>query len=370
MKIFFDHKIFVNQNYGGPSRYIVNLTSSLNKFEDLNAKIFAPLHINNYLDQNEIKKNKIGLKLPFSGMINNFYKIKKRVGKFDDHINRFLMKRFNPDIYHTTYYDKSQMSCPKKMVITVYDLIHELFSYEYGFPKNYLPKESILKQASHIICISENTKKDLINIYNVDPSKISVTHLATDFSNLEEKKNLKNIIGSKYFLFVGSRWKYKNFSNLLKAMSINKRLQKELKLVLFGGGSLKKEEINLINELGLNIKNIIHINGNENFLKSLYTNAEFLIYPSKYEGFGIPILESFSQNCPVLCSNTSSLPEVADDAALFFNPDEPEEISLTIDRFLQSSESRNILIGKGLERLKKFSWEKCAKQTLNVYQNL
>ena len=139
---------------------------------------------------------------------------------------------------------------------------------------------------------------------------------------------------------------------------------------MFGGGFLKKEEINLINELGLNTKNIIHINGNENFLKSLYTNAEFLIYPSKYEGFGIPILESFSQNCPVLCSNTSSLPEVADDAALFFNPDEPEEISLTIDRFLQSSESRNKLIGKGLERLKKFSWEKCAKQTLNVYQNL
>ena len=105
-------------------------------------------------------------------------------------------------------------------------------------------------------------------------------------------------------------------------------------------------------------------------VKSLYTNAEFLIYPSKYEGTGIPILESFSQNCPVLCSNTSSLPEVADDAALFFNPDEPEEISLTIDRFLQSSESRNILIGKGLERLKKFSWDRCAKQTLNIYQNL
>ena len=131
-----------------------------------------------------------------------------------------------------------------------------------------------------------------------------------------------------------------------------------------------KKKINLINELGLNTKNIIHINGNENFLKSLYTNAEFLIYPSKYEGFGIPILESFSQNCPVLCSNTSSLPEVADDAALFFNPDEPEEISLTIDRFLQSSESRNKLIGKGLERLKKFSWDRCAKQTLNIYQNL
>ena len=139
---------------------------------------------------------------------------------------------------------------------------------------------------------------------------------------------------------------------------------------MFGGGFLKKEEINLINELGLNTKNIIHINGNENFLKSLYTNAEFLIYPSKYEGIRNSNFRKFFAKLPVLCSNTSSLPEVADDAALFFNPDEPEEISLTIDRFLQSSESRNKLIGKGLERLKKFSWDRCAKQTLNVYQNL
>ena len=370
MKIFFDHKIFVKQNYGGPSRYFVNLASSLNKFENLNAKIFAPLHINNYLSQDKIKKNKVGFKMPFSNKINNSYKLKKEINKLNEQINKSFMQKFNPDIYHTTYYDKSRLSCSKKMVLTVYDLIHELFNYEYGFPQNYLPKESILKQASHIICISENTKKDLINIYNVDPNKVSVTYLATDFSNLEENKNLKNIVGSKYFLFVGSRWKYKNFSNLLKAMSINKKIQKDLKLVLFGGGSLKKEEINLINELGLYAKNIVHINGNENFLKSLYTNAEFFIYPSKYEGFGIPILESFSQNCPVLCSNTSSLPEIADNAALFFNPDEPEDISLTMDKFLESSDCRNVLIDKGLERLKNFSWNKCANQTLNIYKSL
>ena len=92
----------------------MNLTSSLNKFANLNAKIFAPLHINNYLDQNKIKKNKIGLKIPFSGKINNFYKIKKGINKFDDQVNKFLMKRFNPDVYHTTYYDKKPVKLPEE----------------------------------------------------------------------------------------------------------------------------------------------------------------------------------------------------------------------------------------------------------------
>ena len=370
MKIFFDHKIFVNQNYGGPSRYFVNLVSNLNNIKDIDAKIFAPLHINNYLKLLQIKKNKFGVKVPYSEKINKFNKIKKTLNQINEYLNKFFIKKFNPDIYHSTSYDRKPSFHSKKMVITIHDLIHELFRNDYGFSKNYLPKEFILKQASHIICVSENTKKDLINIYNVDPSRVSVTHLATDFNILDNKRNYKNIIDSKYFLFVGTRWKYKNFPNLLKAISINKNLQKNFKLVLFGGGPLKKEEVTLINELKLDIENIIHTDGNENLLKSLYANAEFLIYPSKYEGFGIPILESFSQNCPVLCSNTSSLPEVADDAALFFNPDEPEEISLTIDRFLDSSNSRNILIKKGLERLKRFSWNKCAEQTLNIYQNL
>ena len=370
MKIFFDHKIFVNQNFGGPSRYFVNLVSNLNKIRNIDAKIFAPLHVNNYLKLIKIKKNKFGVKIPYSEKINNFNKIKKTLNQINDYLNKFMIKKYNPDVYHSTYYDKSSLFHSSKMVITVHDLIHELFRNDYGFSKNYFPKEYILKQASHIICVSENTKKDLINIYNVNPNRISVTHLATDFPTLDNKEDYKNIIGSKYFLFVGTRWKYKNFPNLLRAISINKNLQKNFKLVLFGGGPLKKEEVTLISELKLKIENIIYINGDENLLKSLYAHAEFLIYPSKYEGFGIPILESFSQNCPVLCSNTSSLPEVADDAALYFNPDEPEEISFTMDRFIDSSSSRNMLVKKGSERLKKFSWNKCAEQTLNIYQNL
>ncbi len=370
MKIFFDHKIFVNQNYGGPSRYIVNLVSNLNQIENLKAKVFAPMHINNYLDQLKVKEKGLGFKIPMSTQINKYNKIKRKLMEANDFINKFSIKGFQPDIYHTTYYDKSSLSNSKNMVITVYDLIHELFRDEYGFSKNYLPKDIILKQACHIICISESTKKDLVNIYNINPKKITVIYLATNFSSYKNHKDFEKVIDGKYFLFVGSRWKYKNFSNLLKAISINSHLQKNYKLVLFGGGPLVKDEINLINELKINKKNIVHLNGNEYFLKSLYKNAEFFIYPSKYEGFGIPILESFSQSCPVLCSNTSSLPEVAGDAVLFFNPNEPEEISSTIDKFISSIENKNILIKKGLKRLNLFSWSKCAQQTFKVYQKI
>ena len=109
---------------------------------------------------------------------------------------------------------------------------------------------------------------------------------------------------------------------------------------------MKKEEINLINELGLNIKNIIHINGNENFLKSLYTNAEFLIYPSKYEGFGIPILEAMSLGCPVISSNVSSLPEVYGNAALGFSPNSSDELINCINKVVFDSFQRDQLIEK------------------------
>ena len=115
---------------------------------------------------------------------------------------------------------------------------------------------------------------------------------------------------------------------------------------------------------------ITHINGDENLLRSLYKNAEFFIYTSKYEGFGIPILESFSQNCPVLCSNTSSLPEVAGDAAIYFNPDDYTSISEAIEKIIYSNNEKGNLIKKGRERLKLFSWEKCAEETNKVYKKI
>jgi len=372
MKIFFDHKIFVNQNYGGPSRYITSLVDQLNNNKNINARIFAPFHINNYLSKLHQKKINPSFKLPFSDQINKFYKVKKKLMLANGLINKYIFKKFNPDILHTTYYDDDFFPNNKKIVLTVHDLIHEIFRADYGFKKSYLPKRKMIDRADHIICVSESTKIDLINYYNVPDNKITVIYHSSPFEN-DEKQTYKmdiNILNEKYFLYVGSRWKYKNFSNLLKTLKFNTSILKNYKLVLFGGGRITNSEINQIKKLDLNIDNIIHFSGNEKLLKNLYRHAEFLIYPSKYEGFGIPVLESFSQECPVICSNTSSLPEVAGDAALYFDPNDVSSISDSITKITSSEEIKRIYIQKGLKRLQSFSWEKCANETINVYNNL
>jgi glycosyltransferase involved in cell wall biosynthesis len=156
----------------------------------------------------------------------------------------------------------------------------------------------------------------------------------------------------------------------LKALNLNKKIFINHQLVLFGGGKITNDEIKKILDLNLDPKNIIQLNGDDNLLKTLYQNSEFFIYPSKYEGFGIPILESFSQHCPVLCSNTSSFPEVAGNAAIYFDPNDYSSISECIDKIISSKKIKDYYIKKGLDRLKLFSWKKCAAETKNIYNNL
>ena len=373
MKIFFDHKIFVHQNYGGPSRYFSNLVNHINKKKNINAKIFAPIHINNHLSFLNKEDVNFSHKIIFADKINKYYSVKRKLLKINSFINNYFLKNFKPNILHTTYYDKDNFPKDVKMVVTVYDLIHEIFYNEYGLKKSFLPKKEILERADHIICISESTKKDLIKFYNVSAKNITVTHLATHFTNkhiITSKLKFKNLIQKKYFLYVGSRQKYKNFYSLLEAIKLNKSMLDDYQLVIFGGGELTKSEKDKILSLNLNPKNIINLYGEENLLKELYKNAEFFIYPSKYEGFGIPILESFSQECPVLCSNNSSLPEVAGDAVIYFDPNNIESIAESINEIIKSNKIKNLCKKKGLERLKLFSWEKCANETIEIYKKL
>ena len=370
MKVFFDHKIFIQQKIGGPSRYFVDLVENLNLMKNINAKIFAPLHLNDFLSITS--RDSIGFekKIVKSKRINQSLILKKQLMKFNDFSNKFFFKNFKPDIFHTTYYSENYKINHNKIVVTVFDLIHEIFHDYYNQNKNFLPKKNILEKSSHIICISESTKKDLINFYNIDPSKISVTYLATNFKKLNLNFINKKEIDYQYFLYVGSRWKYKNFKKLLEVFHYNSHILKNYKIILFGGGNLDDNEINLIEKFNLDKKQIIQINGDEKTLKSLYANAKFFIYPSKYEGFGLPILESFSQECPVLCSNTSSIPEVAGDAAIYFDPNDTVSISNSIEKILASDQIRQFYINKGKERLNFFSWNKCAMETFKIYEKL
>ena len=167
---------------------------------------------------------------------------------------------------------------------------------------------------------------------------------------------------------MGSRWKYKNFYNLLKMFSEKKKILKNFKIVLFGGGNLNKSELEQIENFKLDKKDFYHVNGNDDILNSCYKYASVFIYPSKYEGFGLPILEAFSNNCPVVCSDNKAFREVGGEAIEYFDPNNTESMYFTLNKVLESEECKKTMIEKGIQQNKKFSWEKCANLTKKIYQ--
>ena len=173
-----------------------------------------------------------------------------------------------------------------------------------------------------------------------------------------------------FILYVGDRKRYKNFETLLKAFSLSSKIQKDFKLICFGGGKFNDIEKKKISEFKIKDYKIVQIDGDDGQLCYLYENAEVFIFPSKYEGLGLPHLEAMSLGCPVISSNHEAILEAVGNAAELFNPNNPEELSLKMEETLYSSEKRKDLIAKGFHRIKNFSWKKCANETLDVYKRI
>lgn len=366
MKVFFDHQIFCLQSYGGPSRYYVELVNELKKIEK-NIVVSAPFNINEHLKEVE-KKYVLGNKVFFSNKIDKSYRLKKNFLKFNNFLNYFIIKYYDPEIIHFTYFDDLISKNKKiKKIVTVYDLIHELFHKDYGKDNNNLPKKNILDACDKIICISENTKKDLIDIYKINEDKIHVTYLS---ANLNKIKFSKNLFDFPYISYIGSRWKYKNFKNFLIMISKNQLFFKDYKFIFFGGGNLNIEEKKLINELGINPNSLIFLSGDDKFLNTLLFYSELMIYPSLYEGFGLPILEAFKNSCPVVCSNIKAFKEVGGEAVEYFNPKDTDDMFFQLKKVLNSVSLRKKMIENGSNRLKLFSWEKCATETMQIYNEI
>lgn len=363
MRIVYDYQIFSWQKYGGISRYICEIANQLSTIDGLDIKILAMAYVNEYL-----KKLKPGLVvgLPVA-KINKTGNIIKAV---NTNLSKICLVTNPPDIVHETYYNTTKLASRKtKIVTTVYDMLHEKFPD--SFPGYSTPQEKAasVKRADHIICISENTKKDLIEILNVDPQKLSVVHLGVSL-NFGENSDTSSKLSQPYILYVGDRGGYKNFRGLLQAYASSSQLINDFNLVCFGSRAFSTEEINLINKLGIPESKVIYISGSDDTLAGLYRYAEIFVYPSHYEGFGIPPLEAMAIGCPVACSNTSSMPEVAGNAAEFFNPYDPESIASAVESVVYSNQRKQDLIKFGKQRANIFTWENCAKKTRDVYASL
>lgn len=232
---------------------------------------------------------------------------------------------------------------------------------------------STVKRSSRIITVSEFVKKQIIDYYKVEPKKINVTYEAT-FMSLNDQslkiKNLPSAIKTPYLLYVGNAYPHKNLEKLLEAFKVVS-ITDNIYLVLVGKKDYFYQVLEkTVKNLGLENKIIFFGQASDDDLSMLYQNALAYIFPSLMEGFGLPGLEAMAHDCPVLSSNAGSLPEIYGPAALYFNPESAAEMAETIRTIAHSPEQQEKLKKLGQEQIKKYSWDKCAQQTLDVYNNL
>lgn len=286
------------------------------------------------------------------------------------------LKKTKPDIYLEPSY-MLPASGNFKSIIVIHDLASKYFPQAYSGREKLMLNSTFksAERASGIVFLSENTKKDFIKFYKINGAS-EVIYQSFDEKLYKRPTDIKNPLGKigKYILSVGRLETRKNIFNLIKAYGI--LLHKHnisQKLVLVGKPGVGYEKINkLINVLDPKTRDNVIIAGflEDSKMPHLYAGANLFVYPTLYEGFGIPILESFACGTAVACSKTSSLPEVADSAASYFNPLNPEDIAQNIYKVISDDKYSDKLIEAGNNRLKKFSWEKCANEFVEFFNEL
>ena len=360
LSVYYDYQILLAQRYGGISRYTYELDSRLPKFggqPEINC-----LHNHNYYFRDRLglvdmsDRNKF-MRLAELGAF--FYANKLRTF--------FDLKRKKYDIVHPTYYYASKPSCGK-FIVTVHDMTHEKYSGTYNVNHRVIAaKKKIIRQADRIIAVSENTKRDILEYFpEVNGEKISVVYHGASMSARNSPAKIFQPMSSRdYILFVGMRGMYKNFARFFEAVRPILNAHKDLHVFCAGGGAFTAQEHEMFGEYA---GRIFQGGLNDEELASAYSNALCFVFPSEYEGFGIPLLEAFACECPVVCSSSSSLPEVAGDASEYFDPLNVDEMSSKIQSVVNDASLRGRLRIKGRERLKLFDWDKTARETLACYK--
>lgn len=368
MRILFDHQIFLSQPFGGVSRYFSELQKRFSFDEHCHADLSALCVMNEYVNapmsplwlRHGLQKN--GSARKASAYLNRLYSlVRVGTGAFD--------------ILHPTYYHPYFLKAlgKKPFVLTVYDMTHEIF------PQHFAPhdltsswKKMLVEKADRVIAISQSTKNDLVRFFHVDPERIEVTHLGGDMPVAipeQLQKHYEYLCDMRYLLFVGKRGGYKNFDLFLEAVVSLLQNDPGLRLFCVGGGAFTREEEGRLKMFKV-AQQVRVFQVPDEALSLFYAHALAFVFPSLYEGFGIPVVEAFYNGCPVILSDASSLPEVGGDAAIYFDPQDKHSILQSITRVVNDPVLRSDLKQRSMARASVFAWEKTAEATKKVYQKV
>ncbi|MBY0374762.1 MAG: glycosyltransferase family 4 protein, partial [Bryobacteraceae bacterium] len=353
VKVLFDYRAFADLPYGGVTRYFVELAQHLSEAGLAEVTMFAPLHVNEDF-QNGTRAHAIGIRVP------SFRGVNRLVRPVDEVLTRLWTHAQRYDVLHETYYPRWKGGRARTPVVTtVHDMIHEKFIDPSSVVDGH--KVRAVRAADRIICVSKHTRRDLLEMFGVDPGKVDVVYHGSSFARTAVPEEPVVPAGRPYLLYVGRRVPYKNFDRLLESFASSKRLQKDFDLLCFGGGAFTADEEERIAALRLPRSCVFHKGGADRHLQRIYGGATALVYPSLYEGFGLPPLEAMTMGCPVICSQSSSLPEVVGSAGAYFNPESVDSMREAIESTVYDPGRLSNMRNAGLLQAQRFSWEQCAR---------
>jgi len=360
IKVQFDHQTFSMHRFGGISRYFAAIQKELANSPEFTLDR-GILYTQNYYLKNE--------KFPLPKWIGDlFLQKERRRSRWNKRYSKLCIKKNDFDVFHPTYYHPyflRKLNGPP-FILTVHDMIHELFpEYFPHYDDTAHLKRISIEKADHLIAVSQSTSNDLQRLFKIPEEKITVIHHGFFESERDETFNppYKN-----YILFVGERGGYKNFYRFLEAIA-SILIEKGINLICAGSKPFCKAEEETMLRLGIRDR-VTWIAPNDGGLNQLYHKALLFVYPSLYEGFGLPILEAFSNGCPIAISNTSCFGEVGGNAAEYFDPYNVLSINQAINHVLSSSAIADELRKAGALQLKKFPLRLCMDKHLDVYRML
>ncbi|MFH1745306.1 MAG: glycosyltransferase family 1 protein [bacterium] len=369
MKIAIDMRSLSKSDWAGKQKYVFGFLKELFKIDQKNQYI---LYVDEKIDFNA--PNNYCLKIILGGSMIWHIKI------------LFDLIKTKPDIYFgATSYIVPALNIFTENIIIIYDLVSFLPDSNKNHNKKakYIEKlfmKLACRNSRRIISISENTKKDLIKIFKIDPKIIQTVYPACsrEFKIIEDENYLSEIrkkydLPENFLLFVGTLEPRKNLIKLIESYNkfIGEKEFENYKLILVGKKGWHYDEIfRKVEELNLQNKIIFLGYAPDDDVPAFYNLASCFIYPSIYEGFGMPVIEAMRCGCPVITSNTSSLPEAAGDKAVLVDPESIDEIVTAIKNVLSDNVLRESMKKKGIEWSKKFSWENTARDISGIIDNL
>jgi glycosyltransferase involved in cell wall biosynthesis len=359
VRVAFDEQIFALQAYGGISRMFAELAKQFIENPELDVQLLplnAPV-INRYILDDETIRSRLAVrdaKHEYRSLLRYVARIQPRPGN---------------DIVHNTFYLPHGLAAypGAKRVVTVHDMIPELMPQTRRRLDFLTLKRRYVRHADHVICVSEATKSDLLKVYGEIPVPISVVHHGVDpifRPDLDPHPELP----LRYVLFVGNRAQYKDAAVLMKAFATAARDQRDMVLLFVGGGPFSTEERRLLAHLGIAARTI-QVSLADRLMPAAYSNAVMCVFPSRFEGFGLPALEAMACGTPTVLARATSLPEVGGDAALYFEPGNSEDLTAVMEQVLGDDQLVSRLRVAGIGRARTFTWGKSAEETVAVYRS-